>query len=851
MQSKLEKALETNAELQAKNIALVTQLAELISVRSFSSDLSASGSYDKTFSISSDQDNYQNRYYRKEIEEVQELRGKLDDLTEQIAQSETANRALKEENDAAKKDKELLENVLEQKSIELWTLTQRNEALLKDLAELREQTEGPAEQLVQMQMNLQVALNESTENAAKGQVDLSIAIEERDKLREEIKLLAEAIEEERSIFAAERANFEFEKSFFENSKHSLRELSDKLQEEQASKEKLEIQLADLMKQLSHLRDMPSQDSMDLDGYADDSAEKEKQFFLPAEDTLEDPIVYLELGNFELRLGLWNKRSERFEECFRCPSVVAQVKDRSSAGREKIYDLVSGASRVLNPDFIHGNHAPDNSLQTNMYEFFRETGLFIGNDAQYCLFEHPDPMLRSSLQLLPVIRKDQLVHKEGLEHLLVHALSRGLGADSRGESGGQGEEGRGRRIDFRRIQLLFGFKVCFDSKDLSAFAHILFEVICLSKVCFVNEMNLIAAYLRRYSLHSSTPSPSKSPLLAAPSLLLPASCSSMLIVDIGSSRTHVYPIFEGFAIRQYAKLSEVGGEACSELLRQLLGVQMVSKFSSMPVRRQLSIARRLKEKFAFVAETSFDDAKDKYGSLFFERKNVMHHGNGAEDSSDLGFVRSSVTDETAIIQCIERITAPDGDMFELRLDRERFYCAEVLFHPDLLEESTGQLGLVDLIEATVQGLDQAVRKDICSCIMLSGRSAKIPGLADRLREELRAGGKLQEYGVSAFSVECLEPLLQSQDHDDDDLSETSREADTATWIGADVRMRASLSTTRYRRSPLGRSDSSALSPGYSVSPDDENNRFKKQEFILCGEYQEWGASVVERLLDDCY
>ena len=33
--------------------------------------------------------------------------------------------------------------------------------------------------------------------------------------------------------------------------------------------------------------------------------------------------------------------------------------------------------------------PSGRMCDTMYETFRETGVFVGNDAKYCLYEHPD------------------------------------------------------------------------------------------------------------------------------------------------------------------------------------------------------------------------------------------------------------------------------------------------------------------------------------------------------------------------------------------------------------------------------------------------------------------------------
>jgi actin-related protein len=334
---------------------------------------------------------------------------------------------------------------------------------------------------------------------------------------------------------------------------------------------------------------------------------------------------------------------------------------------------------------------------------------------------------------------------------------------------------------------------------------------------------------------------------------------------------VYPIFEGFAIRQAAQSSELGGEACSELLRLLLSTQLLSKFSSMPQRRQLTIARKLKEKYAFVAGGSFQQAQQTFGTLAFERTNVMlgsipkeEESNGAERAESfesrggvrLSVGRSKVTEHTASIRKIEQVLAPDGDSFDVRLDRERFYAAEVLFSPHLLEETSSQRSLSALVSAVAAAIESSVRAEICSCVLVAGNTAKLPGLVERLQEELHADGAMAACGVSSFSVHCLEPHVRSASSSSlpilqpsEPLSPSSWDCGdetTATWSGADLRMQVSL-----RNSGLNSNSSNKKSNMVGTALVDPSMKFKEQEFICGSEYLEWGPSVVERLLDDCY
>jgi actin-related protein len=188
-----------------------------------------------------------------------------------------------------------------------------------------------------------------------------------------------------------------------------------------------------------------------------------------------------------------------------------------------------------------------------------------------------------------------------------------------------------------------------------------------------------------------------------------------------------------------------------------------------------------------------------------------------------------------------VQAPDGVQFELRIDRERFYATEVLFSPSLLEQTAGQLGLPALVAKAANAIEVSARQEICSYIVVVGGSARLPGLAARLKEELLAAGDLLSCGVAGFQVHCLEqvsppPLGGGGGGGSGKEAEAEADRLSVTWKGAAVRMKASLN--RYHSAA-------------NVEVADDGLWFKEQEFIVASEYQQHGPLVVERLLDDCY
>ena len=56
-----------------------------------------------------------------------------------------------------------------------------------------------------------------------------------------------------------------------------------------------------------------------------------------DDPENQPLLYIEVGSYETRMGVWNVSDNAFELRFTCPSYVAVARNDKNR-----YDLVSGA-----------------------------------------------------------------------------------------------------------------------------------------------------------------------------------------------------------------------------------------------------------------------------------------------------------------------------------------------------------------------------------------------------------------------------------------------------------------------------------------------------------------------------
>jgi hypothetical protein len=432
-------------------------------------------------------------------------------------------------------------------------------------------------------------------------------------------------------------------------------------------------------------------------------------------SFSDPIIYVEIGNYECRVGLWDREAGCFAEKFSCPAIVARPKNSGALPG----DLVKGAS--------HQSGA--------MFKLFRETGFFVGDDAQFCAFDHPDPALRGGLEISHPLGGDgTILDAAAFGALFKYCVSKLLGRmnDS---------------VDTSRFQTVFPFKSTFGETDKMVIGTLLFEGDFLIMDPTTADASSSSSCDRVYVIPE--------PFLTALSMGRP----SAVVVDIGARSTAAIPVYEGVAINKSLRLADIGGEHCTDALEKLMDAKGLSAFSSCLPRRRKQIAREFKEKYAFVPK-SFQDAVALYGAVSVQAVRVMH-----ESSSELpealgrilsnGDAPSATPADCSAIAVSESIKQPDGSSEEVVLDRELFYCTEVLFGGGKGRASGGDDGghsIIAAILAAVGSLEDAdMRAEICEHIVVTGGSAALPGLLERLQSssELREG--LAAVGVKLFNM----------------------------------------------------------------------------------------------------
>lgn len=354
----------------------------------------------------------------------------------------------------------------------------------------------------------------------------------------------------------------------------------------------------------------------------------------------------------------------------------------------------------------------------MYSFFRENNVLLGNDAWYCCYQHPDGGLRGSLSLsYPMTFSGIVDDRPGFLLFLEYCCS----------------SLQEQNIELTEdTQILLSYKSQYELNDYRLFSDLFFDKHNLTLMCYLHESRLTSVGTQKLLPQTST-----------------ASC---LVVDIGSKVTSVIPIYETYVMKHCIQSTRVGGEHLTEFLELLIDAQGIDIYSSQLTRRRQEFSRYLKEKHAFVAP-SFDEYIELYGRFTFDYLQVMNTSSSTTPDAGAGqgwrCIQSSRSERTSEIQIHELFQCNDGTSIDISIDRELFYCAEVLFAPFLHETCQNERSLLEVILSSMDSIDESVCADICQVIILDGETSQLKGLKERLEIELK--DELKKRGVMTYQL----------------------------------------------------------------------------------------------------
>ena len=169
-------------------------------------------------------------------------------------------------------------------------------------------------------------------------------------------------------------------------------------------------------------------------------------------------------------------------------------------------------------------------------------------------------------------------------------------------------------------------------------------------------------------------------------------TSGIVLDSGFSVTRITPVHDGYNVRLGNRNLDIGGINVSDLLRK----KLTDKGFTFKTQSEYRSLRHICEKLC-------------YGAIDFEKES---HDN-------------DVTPNTEVYQL------PDGRT--IKLGAERFQCVEVLFQP--LKFGFEYFGVHELVNDSITKLDEDLKEEMFSNIVLSGGSTMFPNFDKRLQKEM--------------------------------------------------------------------------------------------------------------------
>jgi len=204
----------------------------------------------------------------------------------------------------------------------------------------------------------------------------------------------------------------------------------------------------------------------------------------------------------------------------------------------------------------------------------------------------------------------------------------------------------------------------------------------------NQKKMLQTMLETYQFEAAKVSIQAMLVLYAQSLL------TGVVVDSGDGVTHIVPVWEGICPPTLIKRLNVAGRHMTRYLIKLLQVRGYAFNRSA----DFETVRQIKEQFCYV-------------------------GHDLEVESRLAL-------ETTVL--MQSYTLPDGRV--IKLGRERYEAAEVLFKPSLIDVEGD--GIADMLFNMIQDADIDLRQAFYKHIVLSGGSTMYPGLPSRLEKEMK-------------------------------------------------------------------------------------------------------------------
>ncbi|MHA1338446.1 MAG: hypothetical protein ACTSRZ_01810 [Promethearchaeota archaeon] len=205
-----------------------------------------------------------------------------------------------------------------------------------------------------------------------------------------------------------------------------------------------------------------------------------------------------------------------------------------------------------------------------------------------------------------------------------------------------------------------------------------------------------------------------------------------VVNIGHDITNIVPVYQNFILSHAISKFNIGGYDITTFLQNLFR----KKRYNIPIDSEKEIADEIKNNFCSVSldplPIDIQDIKD-----LELNKEILYRNKNSEG-------------EATYIK--EIFNGTKSTEIKIKIGNERFIAPECLFKPALIGKEFEPLD--DAIFNTIKACDVDLRKHLLSKIILTGGTAKMPGLKERLTKEIQ---EQQDASVKVKIITFPEPI----------------------------------------------------------------------------------------------
>jgi actin-related protein 6 len=229
---------------------------------------------------------------------------------------------------------------------------------------------------------------------------------------------------------------------------------------------------------------------------------------------------------------------------------------------------------------------------------------------------------------------------------------------------------------------------------------------------------------------------------------------LLVIDSGYSHTTITPLCRGRPLHRAVRRLDFGGKHLTNLLKEVISVR------HFDLHQDTKIVNDVKEDVCFVSQNFRRDLERTWkGSKNHPPPTTTSPENPDEMNTDnstsradaelrveyilpdshthiRGFFRPFDSSPSAALQ--RRLVAKNpsaSSEISMILGNERFTIPEILFHPG--DTGSKQPGLPDVVLQSLSVLPPLIQATLLSNVLVTGGTANLPGMVERLQDELRS------------------------------------------------------------------------------------------------------------------